>query len=221
MSKIKTPTLSAEDIVKRLEKADEKVVNEVYDLATKQLAAEDTLATRLDSKATALLSVAGFSMTIAFSFGGWSLLDNIKKIALGKSIAVALVVVLVVGLVTCLFAWIALRMRKNYKWIDENEVFHEGVLSKKDTATYDYKIHMATHQWLIWQKRFAITEERAKWTSYGQLSFVVFLSGILALSCLTTYSAIQLTAPKTATSSSSSAGAVPPPAHSAPLVGAK
>jgi hypothetical protein len=46
---------------------------------------------------------------------------------------------------------------------------------------------VATHLWLIWQRRFAGAEKRAFWIKKGQGFFVLFLAGVLLLSILTAF----------------------------------
>jgi hypothetical protein len=187
---------------------DEGVVDAVLDRAEKQLAAEDAHSAKLDARATALFGAAGFSMTVAFSFGGWALLDNVRKVPHGPTIAVAFVLVLALGVVTSGFALWALLLRFGHKFPDERDVFRQEALGK---PKLDYRKYIAVHLWLVWQDRYQRNEQRAKLVRNGQFLFVGFLLGILLLSVLTTTSAISRTQdPPPIVSMTVSPGVAPP-----------
>jgi hypothetical protein len=187
---VSQPSLSADTILARLEKAEPSSLDDIYDLAQKQLLAEDAYSSRLDARATSLFGVVGFSMTVAFSFGGWALLDHVQKIPFGWLIAVTFVAILAVGLRTSWLAMSGLLVRRGYKFIDEGEVFHPQVLAEGKKRA-DYRIHLATHMWLVCQDREAWNQKRAKTIQAGQRWFFGFMLGILGLSILTTVSAIR------------------------------
>ncbi|MBK9000640.1 MAG: hypothetical protein IPM35_33375 [Myxococcales bacterium] len=183
------PFLSGAELVRRLAAAkDEGVIEEVCSRAEKQLAAEDAHAAKLDARATALFAAAGFSMTVAFSFGGWALLDNARKVPSGQLIAVAFVFVLALGVATSAFALRALLLTFGQKFPDERDIFRPEALTKTKTQ---YKKYIAVHLWLVWQDRFERNERRAGLIRTGQFLFVGFLAAIFLLSILTTTSAIS------------------------------
>jgi len=185
--------LTTEQIIGRLEAAaedgDSEVVDDIYDLAQKQLVAEDMHGAKLDARATSLFGAVGFSMTVAFSFGGWALLDHAYKVPFGRGIAVAFVLALGVGLVASWHALQGLMLRSGQKSVDEEDVFHAGVVAKGKKRV-DFRIHLATHFWLVFQARYARNESRAETIRLGQNWFMGFLVAILALSGATTVSAI-------------------------------
>jgi hypothetical protein len=186
--------LAPEEILRRLEVCatgggDSKVLDDVYDLAQKQLQSEEVHAGKLDARASSLFGAVGFSMTVAFSFGGWSLLENARKVPFGSTIAIAFVIALFIGLATSLFALQGLLLRYGHKSIDEKEVFHPDVLAPRRTQA-DFRIHIAVHFWRIWQSRSRRNEKRAVIIQRGQRLFFAFLLSILGLSTLTTWSAI-------------------------------
>lgn len=173
---------------------DKEIIDDVYAIAEKQLAAEDAYAAKLDARATSLFGAVGFSMTLAFSFGGWALLDHASNVPLGKVIALAFVLVLAVGLITSFLALRGLLLRPGHKFVDEREVFHKQVIAKGKKRV-DFRIHLATHQWRIWQQRSVRNQARAAMIRTAQRWFVGFLTAILLLSALTTASAITRRAP--------------------------
>ena len=113
-------------------------------------------------------------MTLAFSFGGWALLDHASNVPLGKLIAGAFVVVLGVGLTTSVIALRGLLLRPGHKSVDEQDVFHKGRRGGERSGRLPHS--PATHQWLIWQKRAERNQARAAVIRRGQQFFVGFLS---------------------------------------------
>jgi hypothetical protein len=187
---------------------DEGVVDAVLDRAEKQLAAEGRPLGQARRESHCAICAAGFSMTVAFSFGGWALLDNVRKVPHGPTIAVAFVLVLALGVVTSGFALWALLLRFGHKFPDERDVFRQEALGK---PKLDYRKYIAVHLWLVWQDRYQRNEQRAKLVRNGQFLFVGFLLGILLLSVLTTTSAISRTQdPPPIVSMTVSPGVAPP-----------
>jgi hypothetical protein len=187
--------LQAEEIQRLLETAlpphgDVKIVDDIYEFSQRQLASEDTRSAKLDARATSILGAAAISTTLAFSAGGWALLDNVQKVPLGTALAVAFVVIVVLGLGTGLFALLGLLLRANVHYVDERQIYHPSVLALGRNQA-DFRLHVATHVWLIWQSRRRRNEERSKAIVRGQWCFLAFLFGILALTCMTAWSAVN------------------------------
>jgi hypothetical protein len=65
-----TPDLEPEELERRLRLHSPVLVKELYDIAVRQVQYETGRQGRLDDKATSLLQVVGFSLTVAFTFGG-------------------------------------------------------------------------------------------------------------------------------------------------------
>jgi len=183
--------LTDDEMLTRLEttSGDPLIVDDAYDLAQKQLGAEDAYAARLDARATSLFSAAGFSMTVAFSFGGWALLDHVQKVPFGWAIASGFVVVLAVGLAATWFALQGVVVKWGYKFVDEQDVFRPEIMAE-GKKRFDYRIHLATHMWLVCQDRQKWNQARAKTIRRGQRCFAAFIGGILVLSAMTAASAI-------------------------------
>lgn len=185
--------LAGETIVARLDAADPLVVDDLYDFAVKQLASEDAVSTRIDSRAASLFGAVGFAMTLAFTFGGWSLLDNARKIPEGRTLAWSFGIVLGVGLFASIFAvWSVLLISRGVQMVDEEEVFHEAMLSKEaDNGRTDWRIHATAHIWQVWQERVKQNEWRALLVGIGQGFFFVFLLGIFGLAVATARAAVR------------------------------
>ena len=194
MPRLREAPLTPGAIVKALDvfaspAEDPKVVDDVYELAQRQLTSEDTHAARLDSRATSLFNAVGFSITVAFSFGGWSLLDNIRKLRHGLFIGVAFIVVLAAGIIAGAYALSGLLLRYRHRYVDVQQVFNAQIMTSGQRQI-DFRIHLAADLWAIWQDRRAKSEERAALIQTGQKWFFAFLVGILVLSGLTTWSAL-------------------------------
>jgi hypothetical protein len=127
---------------------------------------------------------------VAFSFGGWSLLDNARKVPIGHTIAIAFVVVLSIGLVTSALALWGMLLSHGQRFIDEREMFRRDVVAYGKTRL-DFRSHVAAHYWFVWQFRRKRTERRAKIIQVGQWFFVGFLLAVLLLSGLTAWSAVH------------------------------
>ena len=171
--------------MKRLAGLDSERIKRVWEIAFRQVSFEDAVTTRIDSKAAGLLSVVGFCMTLAISFGGWPLLQNAGSVPYGGVIAGLFVAVLAVGIATAICAILALRVRK-MKQIDDGEVLDPEALGHKD-----YDCFVAAHAFGVYEENFNINERRASFLQVGQYLFGAFLLGILAISAMTTFSAFS------------------------------
>ena len=162
----------------------EGAVTDLVDFAWKLLAAQDAVDTRIDSRAGLLFGSVGFSMTLAFSFGGWNLVEKAHRIPCGDEIASLFSVVLALGLATSYLALRALLVARNYAFPLE-----QSVLRFVDDRA-NFRKNMGFHLWETWQQRHIRTRKKARWVMLAQRFFFSFLVGILALSIATTYSAI-------------------------------
>ncbi len=189
-----TEWIPQQEILNRLKRlsaeGDGAVIDDVYDLALRQLAGEDAHTAKLDARASSLFGAVGFSMTVAFSFGGWALLDNARKVPYGNAIAAGFVIVLLVGLVTSGFALSGLKLSKGHVVPDEKDVFNDTMM-RTGRKRSEYRLYIATHLWGIWQQRHDRNEQRAQRILTGQVLFFGFLAAILGLSAFTTMSAIK------------------------------
>src|SRR6187399_3077726 len=64
-----TPLLTEHELAARVTLGSPKLVEELWNISQKQLDIEIARHTRLDTKATSLLTAAGLSLTVAFTFG--------------------------------------------------------------------------------------------------------------------------------------------------------
>ena len=194
-SELREVDLSASVIVERLDACtrskggDPRIIDDIYELVQKLIATEDLHAGRLDTRAVSLFGAVGFSMTVAFAFGGWPLLEKSTSVPCGKALAVLFSLSLAAGIVAGGFALFGLRLRKGHQIVDEDHVFHTEILAAGKKQV-DFRIYLTAHLWKIWQDRKRKSDERAKAIQVGQQAFGVFLLFILALAGVITWAVL-------------------------------
>jgi len=121
------PALAPKELAERLRLKSPALVDEIYSIAQRQTQAEAGRQTRLDAKASSLLTAAGLSLTVAFTFGGQVLLARATELRqLGavrwSIVLVTFLLAIVTGLLASIFAVMALRVRE-YLSVNEQTVF--------------------------------------------------------------------------------------------------
>lgn len=190
-----TPRLTGKELVDRMCLRSSTLVDEVYDLAKRQIASEDRRETNLSAKAVSLLSATGLSLTVAFTFGG-VLLQRPEYLAALGSARVPLVVApyalaLVAGMAASWFALRALLVRSDYRDVAEDDVFGkelDAADEKVDEGLPMYRRFLAVHLWLIFQETSKIHEHKATQIARGQKCFFAFLLLLLPIGGAMTYS---------------------------------
>lgn len=170
-----------------LQKASSEKIDDAFDLGLKQVAVSDGMLAHVDAKASGLFGVVGFCMTLVVSFGGWALLDNTRKVPFGWGIAIAFLVVLLIGLKTGWHAASALMVRK-LGTIDEAQVFDTELL---DRTRREYRIVLTAHIWATATTLCEASQVKARALERGQTWFKYFLCGLFGLSALTVLSAVR------------------------------
>src|SRR6266545_6559320 len=120
----KPPRLTKKELVEdRMCLRSAKLVDEVYDLAKRQMASEDRRETNLSAKAVSLLSVTGLSLTVAFTFGGVLLQRPAYLAALGPwrtpLVVVPYAFALLSGMAASWYALRSLKVRPDYREVSE------------------------------------------------------------------------------------------------------
>jgi hypothetical protein len=72
--------LTAVELRDRVDLHSPLLIKELYESALRQIQHETARQTRLDGKATSLLTATGLSLTVAFAFGGQILMTNADKL---------------------------------------------------------------------------------------------------------------------------------------------
>jgi hypothetical protein len=164
-----------------------RLIGEVYALAQRQVQFETGRQGRLDGKATSLLSAAGLSLTVAFTFGGLLLANKaVLKAKIGWYYAAVsgFGVAILFGLATAAFALWALRVRGANRGVSEEAVFSEAILKRaedetdEDVAVSEYQKSLTVHLWMIAQAQHNLHERKAKIILSGQLAFMAFMVAV-------------------------------------------
>lgn len=189
------PQLTGDELVERVRLRSPRLVDEVYDLAKRQIASEDRRETNLSAKAVSLLGVTGLSLTVAFTFGGVLLQRPAYLAALGgwrvPLVVVPYALALVAGLAASGFALRSLLIRSEYRDVSEQDVFGNELASadeRGDEGLPTYRRYLAVHFWLIFQQTSSIHEEKATQIARGQKLFFAFLLLLLPIGAAMTYS---------------------------------
>lgn len=176
--------LTTEQIGNSLAFNSHKLASQVFDLVQKQLSECTGRQTRLDAKATSLLTAIGLSFTVATTFGAQIVLGKAETMVQSGwrwHFALAMsALCFVVGVSAGFLALWALRVRDNYAMIDEGQLFDRELLADKnndseDDALREYQKTMAMHLWLIVQNHVALHREKSLLIKYGQVCFCAFL----------------------------------------------
>jgi hypothetical protein len=186
------PPLTEEEIRKAISIYSPAIVKELYETTLRQIQNETGRQSRLDSKATSLLTATGLSLTVAFTLGGQLLIGQADKWAgmppVAWKIAAGIYWFTVgAGLVASVFAVSALRIRDEYRSINERNVFDAEVLDQtdqrdeKDEGITVYRRHLIPHMWVIAQKHSQNHNKKATKIRYGQGFFAGFLVGLVLI----------------------------------------
>ncbi|MGK3964995.1 hypothetical protein WMF01_30925 [Sorangium sp. So ce1667] len=176
------------------------LINELYQFAQRQLQFETGRQTRLDAKATSLLSAAGLSLTVAFTFGGLLLANKeVLRANIGwyYSAVAGFGLAIILGLGAAGFALAALKVRDANRGISEDAVFNEELLkraedeSADEQAVAEYRKSLTVHLWTIAQAQHMLHERKAKIIQRGQVAFMAFMCAV-ALVCVTFVGGILL-----------------------------
>jgi hypothetical protein len=191
------PTLTPEVLRERLTLGSPALVREIYEIQLRQIQYEVGRQTRLDAKATSLLTAAGLSLTVAFTFGGQIVLAHLHdELAFHVGAVVAFAVATLCGLASAGFAIRALLVHDAFRTINEASVFSLRALKEADAdyqsgaedgdeaAVTQYRKSLIPHLLEIWQTNGRSNEDKAKIVKRGQLFFGLFLVALIVI-CFT------------------------------------
>jgi hypothetical protein len=128
-----------------LKQAKDEVVKETFDLGVKQLDALSSVIGRIETKASGILSVVGLCLTLALTFGGWAMLQNLQSLQPNEArlIAIGFSLLMAVGVGAGVFAARALGVVVQGA-VDERQVF-DRQLGSAERA--DYQRVLSNHIW--------------------------------------------------------------------------
>jgi hypothetical protein len=189
--------LTEAQVLDRLTVNSPELVAELLALVQGELAAETGRQTRIDAKATSLLTAAGLSLTVAFTFGGL-LLTRDNSFSFGHWVTLIFALALVCGLSAAVHAVWALLVRGEYKALDGETLFDVGTLAqandvlKDDTDTPDkekrefgvmeYRKFLIPNLWGVVRDHRMVHDDKAKIIKRGQLFFLSFLGLLIVIS---------------------------------------
>ncbi len=206
-----TPTeLTEETLRERLALNSPELVDQLFLLVQNLIATETGRQTRLDAKATSLLTAAGLALTVTTGFVGATLArPDLKWPApvLGAA-CVLFAIGVILALLAAIWAVRALRVRDSYRTAHEDALFNPALLLEANASAPDesgpsqvddradkedaqrrvfglmeYRKHLIPHYWSILCQHRAVHEGKARLIRDGQLLFLFFL-GDLILVCI-------------------------------------
>lgn len=184
--------LTEEQLKQRVTLGSPALLKELYELAQRQILAENGRQSRLDAKGTSLLTAAGLALTVAFTFGGQIILghrstSDTAHILLSPAAQSAFAIGVIFGLAAACFAVWALFVRGDYLTLNEHAVFSEEALKVAEDVHHpdepgsdeiglaEYRKALIPHLWLISQKHASVHEKKARLIKLGQGLFLLFL----------------------------------------------
>ena len=201
LRRTKDRDLTPKELSEALALRNTKLVKELYETAQRQLKAESERQTRLDSKATGLLTVVGLSLTVVFTFGGqfvWGQAPHLRGYPHGwPVILTALGIAIAAGLFAGAFAMLALRVRGSYMTMSNATIFNEPALADADTTKEEdagtnrtneeekrlarYQRYLLIDMWTIAQNHYRTHERKAHLIRIGQGFYALFLAAMITI----------------------------------------
>jgi hypothetical protein len=195
----KEQPLDEQTLRERLTLGSPDLVKELYEIAQRQVAFETGRQTRLDAKATSLLTAAGLALTVAFTFGGQVLLNHPDAFRTAhRCTVIAFAVGVPCGLAAAIFAVAALLVRGSYRAVNEHTVFDPALLKDADAENEDfplagiteYRKALTPHLWMISQAHLRNHERKGWLIKIGQLFFLAFLISLVIV-CMSVVASVS------------------------------
>lgn len=188
-----TVPLTQAQIESRLQLVNPELAKEVLDFAKAQVQAEGTRHTMLNTKAMAIVTAAGISMSVTFTVA--TALASGKVVVpvwlIGTFAAAGLV-----GIATVALGVRALLVKDGFALVSDHAVFDEKALAFADAPTgcedlkepkdkYAYGVaayrqHMAVHLWSVAAQDHEQLDRKASEVYHSQVCFIAFVCLILA-----------------------------------------
>jgi hypothetical protein len=165
-----------------------ELVAEVWAITQKQVDVEATRHTRLETKATALLTAIGLSLTIAFTFGATLMSKAAVDFAEHRTwILFSFGCAIITGLISALLALRAV-MVTGQRQVEESAIFGDVLQSSDRHKTEDekeglmrYRQSLIMHFWEIRNQYDLTYRQKVKFVKWGQRAFAGFLTALLSL----------------------------------------
>jgi len=180
--------LDRSELARRLALGSPKLVEELWTVTQKQLEVEVARHGRLDAKATSLLTAAGLSLTVAFTFGSTLLKEAKSFDAWHIPIILIFGVTIICGLMAAFNAVHGLALREQLG-VNEEAIFDPEALKEADAeetaeagnGVMEYRKGRIIHFWTIRQRYWESYQHKAKIVKHGQYWFLAFLACLLVL----------------------------------------
>lgn len=196
--------LSEAALVERLKLSSPELVAELFSLTKGRLEEEDKRQTRLDTKATSLLTASGVSVTVSATLGS-ALVTHASKLHpfMAYAVGAAFLLAVGLGLRAARIAMKALRVRSGFKTASEHAILDAEILFRANAqpqsksngqqpdddpelrayGLMEYRKYLVLHLWPIAQEHNGINSEKASDVALGQCRFIQFL-GAIFLTCV-------------------------------------
>jgi hypothetical protein len=192
--------LSQKELAERLALGSPKLVEELWNIAQKQVDIEIARHTRLDTKATSLLTAAGLSLTVAFTFGSTLLTKADAFKHWEKQVVFIFALTVILGLAAAFMAVRALALREQLG-VNELAIFDVADLKEADgpedadeptlnRGVMEYRKGRILHFWAIRQRYLESYKGKAELVKRGQWAFMAFLAGLLVLCVYEVYAVL-------------------------------
>jgi hypothetical protein len=187
--------LEPKELAKILKLDSPKLVEELWQITQKQLDVEITRHTRLEGKAASLLTTAGLSLTVAFTFGSTLLAQAAAFQRWHDNIVVIFAIAIFSGLVSAIYAVRALALREQLS-VNERSVFDQDALRAADQDSdlekglMEFRKGRIIHFWAVRQRYSATYREKSKLVKRGQWFFLGFLLALVLLCTFVVYGVV-------------------------------
>jgi len=185
--------LTEKDVRERLALNSPELVAELLVHVQGLLATETGRQTRVDAKATSLLTAAGLSLTVAFTFGGL-LIAKPNNGSFDPWVTVTFALAVTSGLIAAIHAVAALFVRGDYGSVAGETLFDVETLKaandmmkdeeatdaptdkeKREFGVMEYRKYLIPHLWEVFRQRSLVHEKKASRIKWGQGFFIAFL----------------------------------------------
>lgn len=172
--------LTLEQIAGRLDSSTDEATDLAHETARKLMESEEARQQIVERKATAFMGTFGLSVTLVFGLGAL-LLEKLSPgdvSALGVTktvVAMAYALLIGVGAVSVICAWVALLVRRRPGLVNEEAVFDAAALKKDKVG---YQRFLCLHYCQVYRENQKVTDRRAQWVKGAQVTFFIFVISV-------------------------------------------
>lgn len=196
-------TLDPDEVRRRLSLNSPELVAAIFDMTQQRLKFEEGRHGHLNSKATALLTAAGLSLTVVSTIGA-ALGPYVKHLSSGARLAaiVCLCITVLPGFLAAIWAVRAMLVRADYSVPSMHAIFDKTILSEANAhdpshsghddasarkyGLMEYQKFLTAHLWEVAASHSKVHEDKATKIRRGQWAFVIFL-GLIFCGCIAAF----------------------------------